>query len=353
MSLADDMVPAIRRRYDGMDVERVVDAWKKGVVGKVTTKEWEGKGVQVAASYVDGLHAEPWHNTERYPWIASLEANAPAIRDELRRVCADELQGGAAWAPAVGDAAEAYGSGWQKMILQDRAWDDAARGLFPKTCEVVRGCGAPSVDVFFARQRANSGIKPHTDNSNFFVTAHLALEVPDGSCWIQVGSERRKWLEGAALAFDSSFVHETKNDSTADRIILLVRFWHPQLTEVERSALDFIFDAMEDSSILDQPYEPAVEAVDPPTQPLEVVPTVPVPAIDAKSQGFVAAEPIGPEEEAVRLDGFLADLKSQGLLPGAGGKDDVLARGPKNRTDRRKASKSRRKASRPGKSKKH
>lgn len=360
MGLADDMVPAIRTRYEGKEVERVVGAWNDGMAGKVTKKEWEGKGTQVAASYIEGLSADPWHGVDLYPWIATIEANAAGIRDELRRVCAGDIQEGATWVSAVNGTEEAYGPGWQKLVLQDRRWDAEACRLFPTTCEILKACGAPSVHAFFARQRSKSGIQPHTDNSNFFVTAHLGLEVPGSECWIKVGDEKRVWVEGKALALDSSFVHETRNDASSDRVVLIVRFWHPQLTEVERSALDFIFDALDDPSVLDkpnapvldQPLEPPLEASDPIVDVLEVEiePSEPVSiTLDERPQGSIVAEPLGAEEEAERLDGFLADLKSQGLLPGAGGKDDVLAQAPKNRIGRRKAAKARKKASRPGK----
>lgn len=383
MGLADDMVPAIRKRYGDMGAERVVDAWKRVMVGEVTRKEWDGKGAQVAASYVDGLEAEPWHNVDRYPWVSSLEEKASVIRDELRSVLSKGLGEGAAWAPAAEEDAEAYGPGWQKLVLRNRNWNSAVCGLFPETCEILQGCGAPSYDIFFARQRAGTGIKPHTDNSNFFITAHLPLEVPDeGRCWIRVGTkEKREWRRNKVLAFDSSFVHETANGASSDRIVLLVRFWHPQLTQVEASALDFIFTALDDPSQLDQPYDrtlhaenveadvkstesPEIEASSPASVALddgsggtpapqgrETAQPVSVPG-DVVSEEAISVEPLGDAAEAERLDGFLADLKAEGLLPGAGTKDDVLAQGPKNRSERRKATKARKKASRAGKGKK-
>jgi aspartate beta-hydroxylase len=62
--------------------------------------------------------------------------------------------------------------------------------LFPKTTEIMKKSKAPSLEVFFARQPAGTGIKPHTDNSNFIMTGHLAIVVPQGSSvenlWIKV-----------------------------------------------------------------------------------------------------------------------------------------------------------------------
>ncbi|CAM9803667.1 unnamed protein product [Scytosiphon promiscuus] len=415
MGLADDMVPAIRGRYGAKAAERVVDAWNRGMVGDILRKEWEGKGSQVAASYVEGLDAEPWHNVEWYPWVSSLEGKLDIIRDELRLVCSNKRDG-PAWVSAAEEDAEAYGPGWQKLPLQDRGWHAENCRLFPKTCGILEDCGHLSHEIFFAKQQARSGSKPHTDNSNFFITALFPLEVPDGEdCWIRVGKgEKQKWKESKALVLDSSFVHETRNDASSERIILLVRFWHPNLTRAERGALDFIFRALDDSSVLEEPLHPVLDLSDeeatlippglmerrafspmsvkpdrgmdqtqssaspPPAD--EASPAVPVPLPekpgspqevestsakslgsdsknvatmtgDADSREAISVDPLGDAAEAERLDGFLADLKSEGLLPGAGTKDDVLAQGPKNRSERRKATKARKKASRPGKRK--
>lgn len=353
MGLVDDILPAIRTRYKDLDVGRVVEAWKRGIAGEVTTKDWEGRGSQVAASYINDLYTEPWHQVREYPWVKLLEENAAIIRQELRHVIDKNAGADSAWVAAAGDDAEAYGPGWSKLVLQERVWNSAVCALFPKTYKLVKDCGAPTVEVMFAKQRAESSIQPHTDNSNFFVTAHIGLEIPREKCWIRVGSERREWREDEAFVFDSSFVHETSNDAASDRIILLLRFWHPQLTEVEISALNFIFTALDDPAVLDEPVEAGPRAHGSNAKPSEVTADAPVSVtLDTQRRGSIAAEPLGAEGEAEKLDGFLADLKSQGLLPNASTADQALAQGPKNRNDRRKASKGKKKSSSPGKGKK-
>lgn len=39
----------------------------------------------------------------------------------------------------------------------------------------------------------------------------------------------RRWHEGEVMVFDDSFEHEVINDTSLPRIVLLIRFWHPQL----------------------------------------------------------------------------------------------------------------------------
>jgi hypothetical protein len=79
----------------------------------------------------------------------------------------------------------------------------------------------------------------------------LGLQVPEGQCWIKVGNETREWRNGKMLVFDTSFYHSTANDADSDRVVLLIRFWHPELSKTERDALSFIFAALEDNSVLD------------------------------------------------------------------------------------------------------
>lgn len=44
---------------------------------------------------------------------------------------------------------------------------------------------------------------------------------------MRVGEEKRSWENGKALILDTSFEHETRNDSRRDRIVLIIDYWHP------------------------------------------------------------------------------------------------------------------------------
>lgn len=72
-----------------------------------------------------------------------------------------------------------YGPDWRTLVLQDRGlWEPKNAKIFKNTVKVLKDTGVPSSEVFFARQAPKTGIKPHTDNTNFILTAHLALDVP-------------------------------------------------------------------------------------------------------------------------------------------------------------------------------
>ena len=82
-------------------------------------------------------------------------------------------------------------------------------------------------------------------SSNARLTAHLPLVVPPGCCSIRVGGETRPYREGELLVFDDSYEHEVWNTSATDvRIVLLIRFWHPDVPPSEYGAQKRELDRM-------------------------------------------------------------------------------------------------------------
>ena len=47
------------------------------------------------------------------------------------------------------------------------------------------------------------------------------------------------------MIMDTSFMHETANNTPSPRYVLIFRFWHPELTEVEKNALLYIFECLD------------------------------------------------------------------------------------------------------------
>ena len=40
-------------------------------------------------------------------------------------------------------------------------------------------------------------------------------------------------------------MHSTANDTEGDRYVLIVRFWHPEVTQMEKLAMQFVFDSID------------------------------------------------------------------------------------------------------------
>lgn len=94
----------------------------------------------------------------------------------------------------------------------------------------------PWGDALFSVHASDAHLRAHCSVDNLRVRCHLALQVPPG-CSIRVGQETRQWEEGKALVFEDSFEHEVWNRGTTRRAILIVDFWHPDLTDLEKEVL--------------------------------------------------------------------------------------------------------------------
>ena len=198
-----------------------------------------------------GLRATPWHATEGVDWVARLEEDWRDARDELTAFLALLDEGGfvkpeTALCPETGR--------FEKLVLCEdgsRAIETATRvgrDHFARTLALLRSSGAPlgPAPVSMNRQPPNSGLPPHSDNANFLLTGHLGLVVPDdGVCeFVMVDSEARRWREGGVLLADTSFVHATRNDCEADRVVLHFTVWHPDLAAAERDGIVRLHEAL-------------------------------------------------------------------------------------------------------------
>lgn len=207
---------------------------------------------QLAHSYVPGLRPQEFYDTSDHPWSSKLEKKYKELKREFTQVTSDmaklQEEGNNIWAGALTEDASSYGEGWKTLVLMNRGiWDPVNVQLFPKTAKAVRDCKIPAVEVFFASMQPNTDIQPHTDFTNFVVTSHLALDIPESGnnkCRLTIGDETRQWINGEVMLFDTSIRHSAVNEADQTRYILMMRVWHPDLTQVERDALQFIYDCL-------------------------------------------------------------------------------------------------------------
>ena len=186
-------------------------------------------------------------------WMADLADAAPAIRAEWLANA-----GGARRAPYVTEGVS--GEAWSHLRGQD-AWSSVhvfqggqpvQAEAFPETVKaleavpVVRLNGNP-IEAFFSVLAPGTAIPPHHGLSNTRLTVHLPLIVPgDGTaaaCAIRVGGHVHPWTEGEVFAFDDSHEHEAWNRTDEARVVLIFEAWRPELTDVERAAVEASFSA--------------------------------------------------------------------------------------------------------------
>jgi aspartyl/asparaginyl beta-hydroxylase (cupin superfamily) len=248
---------AIQTKFQDQNVSRVIASWRL-LDRDYEHKQWfagisNKRYLQYCHSYVPGLTVQPFWDTSAFAWCGQLQKQYASIRQEFLQATSDmtslQDRGNNIWAGATTANAAEYGESWRTLVLMDRGqWDSINCQLFPVTTRAIRDCGVDAVEVFFARMQPHTKISEHSDFTNFVLTSHLPLVVPysgTNQCRLTVGDTTREWLDGQLMLFDTSLIHDALNDSDQARYILMIRLWHPDLSDAEKQALQFTFDCLQ------------------------------------------------------------------------------------------------------------
>jgi len=209
--------------------------------GQIPLETGYGEYHEPSEEHIEGLTAKPLWDKTAFPWAHTLEEKSHIIQEEFEAKIKRDSN------LFAGDSSlqnSVMGGGWSAIRLQRLGvWNLENCEEFPKTYQLLKELNIPLAvrGVCFARQAPGSGVKPHSDGRNFILTSHLGIKIPDG-CWIEVAKERKSWEEQRLLTLDTSFVHSTGNPTAGDRYVLIIDFWHPELTEAERAGLELIYD---------------------------------------------------------------------------------------------------------------
>jgi len=272
-AIPNNLPPLTKEYYSGVYslVKEIYTSYPPGSLSRII--EWISNGVYSSSTpgvvddvilddgYVETSEDLPglerrkwWDDRQKLQWVEALESRSEDIIQEFASVA---KEGKTLWSTSDRASREVMGPGWSSLRLMRHGNWLTSTGItgeiFERTRRAVTESGAPlSVrNVLFARQAGGGqGIREHTDGRNFILTAHLGVKVPStktGECesdqlYLSVGGERRRWEEGKCLVFSTSYLHSTWNDSDGDRVVLLVDFWHPDVTEVEREFLRRVYE---------------------------------------------------------------------------------------------------------------
>uniref|UniRef100_A0A7S2K737 Aspartyl/asparaginy/proline hydroxylase domain-containing protein n=1 Tax=Zooxanthella nutricula TaxID=1333877 RepID=A0A7S2K737_9DINO len=242
------LIGAIRQVVDGFSptgasMDRVAALVWRLAAGQIHDVTTPGAGRQFAPSYLEGLlPSAPFHAPAAHPWLAPLARRAGAIQREMHAQAVEGL-----WAPASKAACQKmFAPEWRIVsLVTSGIWVQGGR--FPETraaLESASSQGLRAFEVLLARMPARTSIGSHSDNMNYVLTAHVGLELEEGSCELTVGEHAHGWREGEALVFDTSYMHSAVNRSGRDRYVLVIRFWHPSVSEEERFAFLFLQQVM-------------------------------------------------------------------------------------------------------------
>jgi len=208
--------------------------------------------------YFPDLPSPRFFDRSLFPWYAALESRTAVIADEMRTVLAQD----SGFEPFLGHVGDEQLLGqhlrgdqgkpaWNAFFFQRHGERHEANALrCPHTAAAleeaplcrIRG-HAP--ECCFSVLTPGSHILPHHGVTNTRVVTHLPLVVPP-DCALVVGGEKREWEEGVCFTFDDTFEHEAWNRSAQTRVVVLLDTWNPYLTDVERSALTGLVEAIGD-----------------------------------------------------------------------------------------------------------
>jgi len=129
---------------------------------------------------------------------------------------------------------------WPEKNLYEDGWKvfglyafgkrvEANCALCPATTRLVESVPGMTT-AGFSLMAPGTHIRPHEGYTTTVLRCHLGVVVPDG-CELRVGDETRAWKNGACMVFDDTFEHEAWNRSDSPRVVLLIDFTRPGMTE--------------------------------------------------------------------------------------------------------------------------
>ena len=194
--------------------------------------------------FMPDLKAVPfWENEPFQADINTLEDNTDVIFSEYLHIYEELLNGNI--------------SGWARNITSSGQWNvfyfynQGQRNMencirCPRTSAVLDKLHnlmrySLFLNVSYSVLHADTKIDAHYGPTNTRIRCHLGLDVPNG-CTLTVCGMKKFWQKGKCLIFDDSFLHSAQNSNKdASRVVLLLDFWHPQITNLERRALAHTF----------------------------------------------------------------------------------------------------------------
>lgn len=196
--------------------------------------------------------------------IEMLQKNYSTIKSELDNVLSMNEDQFAPFDSAVYSSTgnNKHSPEWSSIYLFHQGIKQLACEYFPKTTDIIETscpnrmagkCGLGS--IYFSRLKCNTKVIEHYGPTNVRLRCHIPLYVPvnktESRLSVGVGAKEEKvgWKEGVPILFDDSFLHSATytGDNSASlenknsRIVLIIDFWHPALSEGDRNAIGVLY----------------------------------------------------------------------------------------------------------------
>jgi hypothetical protein len=188
---------------------------RQGILSVDTLRRQHG-GVEGAREFVRNLAERPFIEPDELPWARSVEARFDEVRAEVL-ACISET--GDSFENAYDNAFMRSGDHWKAKSLI--GWGLETTTDLPRTRSLMREIGA--INCTISRLAPHSKIELHDGETNAYVRCHLPISVPGPlpQAGMEVGGERRPWMEGQLLAFNDLHHHGAFNNTANGRVVVI------------------------------------------------------------------------------------------------------------------------------------
>lgn len=193
--------------------------------------EWRDP-FQTPTVYVPDLPATPFHDCAKFPTADYLRSSLEELRRQYLEGATKELM--EASYPYLGPT----GSWRRVFVFENRTWNAAACDAAPGVCSDLKQRiptrpGFPFTVVnnemaIWFKLSSGSWVPPHSGACNTQINIHMSLW---GNTELRVRDEWRQMKAGDLVCFDDSYLHEVHNRGAEDRVAIVVRVMHPDMTE--------------------------------------------------------------------------------------------------------------------------
>ncbi|CAK0894214.1 unnamed protein product, partial [Prorocentrum cordatum] len=184
---------------------------------------------QTPTMWISGLRSRPLWECGQWPLVEVLQSRASEILGELA-----QHQFGAAY-PYL-----SQNGSWENLFLyRGGRWNEEICSAMRLTCRLlipelptrpeVPFHSSNNEEVVVFRSRKGAHVGPHCGASNNQINVHLTL-AGAGSALLRVGSEQLVLRDGKAICFQDSYSHSVEHEGDMERISLVVRVMHPDIS---------------------------------------------------------------------------------------------------------------------------
>ena len=169
----------------------------------------------------------PYVPVETIPEMKILQENWQVFREEALELARQQQIKAAQKHDDIGFNSF-FKYGWKRFYLKwYGARHPSAAELCPRTVAILDSI--PCIKAaMFTELPAGGKLNPHRDPYAGSIRYHLGLQTPnDDRCFIRVDGKDYSWRDGEGVIFDETYIHEARNGTETNRIILFCDIERP------------------------------------------------------------------------------------------------------------------------------